>query len=111
MKEVRTTEEIVKVENVTYYEFEAKHGDSHQKVKIRNGEIEAITFWSERGCGTISEDSSGYIEFIEECYQTIRFFADNNIEEFKNIYQHLNEGKMKSYCRKIQQEKIDALKF
>ncbi len=93
---------------VTTYKFEASNGDYHQDLTIVDGEIQETGCWDLRNGGGCKRGESG---FAESCYSTIRFIVDHKPGELKNIYNVLDEGTMKNFCRKLQQEKLAEFNF
>ncbi len=105
IKGKRTVE--VEVE-VTTYKFEASSGDYHEELTIVDGEIQETGCWDSRNGGGCRKGESG---FAESCYSTIRFIVNHKPEELKNIYNVLEDGVMKDFCRKLQREKLAELNF
>lgn len=93
---------------VAIYKFEASSGDFHKSLTIVDGEIQEVGCWDSRGGGDCRKGQSG---FADSCYSTIRFIVDHKPEELKNIYNVLEDGLMKDFCRKLQQEKLAELNF
>lgn len=92
----------------TACKFTANVGDNNYSISIADGKITEVSNWATRGFYDKRNGDSG---FSECCHNAIRFIANCNPKELKNIYHALEEGPMKDFCREVQIEKIAELQF